>query len=408
MPTLLQINVVANWGSTGKIAEDIGAIVQDNGWKSVIAYGRGTPKSQSELIRVGSDLEVYSHALCSRIFDDAGLRSKRGTEQFIKEMIKLKPDIVHLHNLHGYYMNVPMLFAALKSLNVPIVWTLHDCWPFTGHCAHYTYAGCYKWETECNNCPQKRSFPTSYIFDRSTRNFKWKYDTYGKGMGQLTFVAVSDWLAGEARKSFLKDHEIIRIYNGIDTDAFRPSPIERMEAIRSKLKVVDRKVLLGVANDWSAKKGLNDYMSLAQILPKEFVIILVGLEKAQIRQLPSNIIGLTRTTNREELVDLYSLASVVLNLSYEETFGLTTVEGLSCGTSGIVYNSTASPELLSKETGCVVGSGNIKGVKQAIEYICSKEKSVFSEICRLRAKTLFNKEDRYNDYFQLYNKLLNG
>lgn len=397
--TLLQINSVVNSGSTGRIAEEIGRTALNAGWRSVIAYGRNPRPSASEIIRVGNDWDVRLHGLRSRVFDDHGLGSRKATEAFIRKAEALAPDVVHLHNVHGYYLNIDVLFRWLAQSGVPVVWTLHDCWPFTGHCSHYTKIGCDRWLTGCFSCPQKRDYPASLIFDRSRKNWEQKRELFSS-VKNLTLVPVSDWLAGEVRKSFLGDKKIVRIHNGTDTETF--SPKTNGAAVRKKYGLGNRFVALGCAGAWGESKGLRHYAELAERTDEDLAIVMVGVTEATAKTLPQNIIAIPRTESIEELATLYSAADVVLNLSYEETFGLTTVEGFACGTPGIVFRSTASPELITPETGIVVEPGDVDGVLAAIAEIRSHGKAAYSAACRSRALACFRKEDRWAEYLRLY------
>lgn len=397
--TLLQINSVVNSGSTGRIAEEIGRTALNAGWRSVIAYGRNPRPSASELIRVGNDWDVRLHGLRSRVFDDHGLGSRKATEAFIRKAEALAPDVVHLHNIHGYYLNIDVLFRWLAQSGVPVVWTLHDCWPFTGHCGYYTQAGCDRWLTGCFSCPQKRGYPASLVFDRSRKNWEQKREVFSS-VKNLTLVPVSDWLAGEVRKSFLGDKKIVRIHNGTDTETF--SPKTNGAAVREKYGLGNRFVALGCATSWSERKGLRHYAELAERANEDLAIIMVGMPEKTAKTLPQNIIAIPRTESIEELAALYSAVDVVLNLSYEETFGLTTVEGFACGTPGIVFRSTASPELITPETGIVVEPGDVDGVLAAIAEIRSRGKAAYSAACRSRALACFRKEDRWAEYLRLY------
>lgn len=404
MKKLLQINTVANWGSTGRIAEEIGITAIHKGWESYIAYGRYSKESKSKLIKIGTRWDVIVHGLISRLFDMHGLGSKDATIRLVENIENIKPDLIHLHNIHGYYLNYNILFNYLSTANIPIVWTLHDCWSFTGHCTYFDYIGCKKWEIQCHNCPQIKSYPESLFIDRSKENFNLKKALF-KSVNNLTIVPVSDWLSQVINKSFLSSYPIQTIYNGISLDTF--SPIDDTKMIKVKYNINNRNILLGVATSWSSRKSLDDYIKLSSRLSTDYVIILIGLSQKQIKTLPNNIIGIPRTENIQELAKLYSAADIVLNLSVEETFGLTTVEGFACGTPGIVYNCTASPELITKETGLVVEKNNITALKNAIFEIISNGKNHYSSACRERAVNHYNKEDRYNEYIQLYNKILN-
>ena len=399
--TLLQINSVVNSGSTGRIAEEIGQTAIEAGWRSVIAYGRNPRPSASELIRIGNDWDVRLHGLRSRVFDDHGFGSRRATEAFIREAEKLNPTVVHLHNLHGYYLNIDVLFRWLARSGVPVVWTLHDCWPFTGHCAHFTFAGCARWKTGCFSCPQTRSYPSSFLFDRSRRNWERKRELFS-AVKNLTLVPVSDWLAGLTKESFLGNKKIVRIFNGTDTETFSPKSAETIRRIREKYGLGDRFVVLGCATSWGERKGLRHYVELAERSNDDFAVVMVGVDDRLKRELPERIVSISRTESTEDLASLYSAADVVLNLSCEETFGLTTVEGFACGTPGIVLRATASPELVTPETGFVVEQGDVEGILSAAAEIRSRGKAAFSAACRARALACFDRRERWADYLSLY------
>lgn len=402
MPTLLQINSVVNSGSTGRIAEEIGLTVMNNGWQSYIAYGRNERPSNSELVKIGTELDIKLHGLLTRLFDKHGYGSKNATVQLIKKIREINPNIIHLHNIHGYYLNIGVLFEYLSEINIPVVWTFHDCWPITGHCSYFDYIKCYKWKKQCYECPQVRKYPSSILFDNSRSNYRYK-KMHFTSLRNLTIVPVSDWLSGIVSESFLSKYQVRRIFNGIDLDLFRPSS---SFVKRNKLGIDSKFMILGVASTWCERKGLADFLKLSKLIACDEIIVLIGLNRKQIDILPNNIIGLERTENIQQLVELYSESDVVLNLSVEETFGMTTVEGFACGTPGIVYNCTASPELISPETGFIIEQGDLTGVISAINIIKEKGKAHYANACRERAVKLYNKDDRYNEYLELYNQLL--
>lgn len=403
MMKLLQINSVINSGSTGRIAEEIGQLAMKNGWKSYIAYGRNNRQSESQLIKIGNNRDIKWHGLQTRLFDRHGLASKKATNELVEKIKEIKPDIIHLHNLHGYYLNIEILFHYLATAGIPVVWTLHDCWTMTGHCTHFSFIGCDKWKTQCEHCPQKKEYPASYCLDRSLKNYQQKKELF-TSVPQMILAPVSNWLANIVKESLLKTYPIKTIYNGVDTSVFTPCPTAK---IREKYKIPENAfILLGVANVWSERKGLKDFIQLSESLKNNEMIILVGLTNKQMKNLPSNILGISRTENIHELAELYSLTDVVCNFSVEETFGLTTVEGFACGTPGIVYNCTASPELITPETGFVVEQGNITEIRNAIDTIKSKGKSFYAEACRERAVKMFNKNERYAEYLELYEQML--
>lgn len=395
---LLQINVTANWGSTGRIAEDIGKLAIAEGWESWIAYGRGNPKSESNLVRIGNDWDMRWHGLESRLLDNHGLASRRVTRKFIEDIKKISPDIIHLHNIHGYYLNYPILFDFLKEWGGPVLWTLHDCWPFTGHCAYYDYSRCDRWKTACHHCPQLRAYPASIGLDRSQKNYKDKKTAF-LDCPDLTFIPVSDWLKKELSKSFLHDYPAITIHNGIDTDIFHP--IEQKE-IKS-----DKKVVLGIASVWDRRKGLDEFVKLREKLPENYLIILVGLSQDQISTLPNGITGIRRTENIGQLVGLYCMADVFVNPTLEDNFPTTNLEALACGTPVITYATGGSPEAIDDKTGFVVEYQNVDMLAEKVIEIC--ERFPFSALdCRDRALRLYNKRDVFKQYIQLYKSLLNS
>lgn len=396
----LQINVTANWGSTGCIAEEIGQTVIANGWDSHIAYGRNMTPCSSDIFRIGTQKDIYTHVFQTRLFDRHGLASKNATKKLIQHIEHINPDIIHLHNIHGYYLNYPTLFEYLSKTDIPVVWTLHDCWAFTGHCAYYDFAGCQRWQTGCYDCPRRKEYPASLFLDRSTQNYadKKKWFTAVKNM---TLVPVSKWLAGEVRKSFLGHYPIKVIHNGIDTELFSPCVVDK------KSFGLDGKfVVLGVASVWSSRKGLADFIELRRVLPDDCVIVLIGLNQKQIASLPAGIIGISRTNNVHELAEYYSMADVFVNPTWEDNFPTTNLEALACGTPIITYRTGGSVEAVDDATGYVVDKGDIGGFASVIHEIQSVGKNRYSAACRHRAVEQFNKTDRFNEYFELYNNIL--
>ena len=396
---LLQINASVNTGSIGRISEQIGQKVMEQGWESYIAYGRPDylNLSKSKLIKVGRMLNVYEHYLENRIFDNEGLASRIPTKQFIKKIEEIKPDIIHLHNIHDHWLNYKILFEYLNTLDTPIVWTQHDCWAFTGGCMHFVHTNCEKWKSECEKCSYSKK-----LLDKSKKQFNLRKQFFVTNKN-LVLVPVSYWLENEVKQSFFRNHQVVPILNGVDINSFKPL---KQTNVRERYRIGDRFMLVGLATAWSARKGLKDYLELSKHISDDEVIVLVGLRKKQIENLPKNIIGIERTSNVQELAELYSTADIVLNLSYEETFGLTTVEGFACGTPGIVYNKTASPELIEEGVGYVVEAGNIVQLLNAIKEIKQKGKEYYSDNCRKRAENNYDKDKSFSKYIELYNNLL--
>lgn len=402
MPLILQINSVVNTGSTGRSAEELGDILLKNNWESYIAYGRNQIQSTSNLLKIGSYYDVIIHGLMTRVMDYHGFGSKHATFHLIKEIKKIQPDIIHLRNLHGYYINIEILFTYLASSRIPVVWTFHDCWPMTGHCTHFDHVGCNKWKTECFNCPQKKEYPASFILDQSKKNHRIKKELF-TSINNLTIVPVSEWLGDIVKESFFSKYPVNVIYNGIDTNKFKANQDNHLQ---KKINQNNKFLIVGISNIWNQRKGLNDFIELSKKLDSSFQIILIGLNKSQIFKLPSNIIGISRTDSIEELVNIFSIADVYFNPSVEETFGKTTVEAMACGTPVIVYNATASPELITPETGFIIEKGDLQGVLNAIEIIKNKGKKSFSIACRNRVEKLYNSNIQWIKYLNLYKSIL--
>lgn len=401
---LLQINSIINSGSTGRIAEEIGQLVIANGWESYIAFGRNERESKSQKIKIGNTFDIYWHVLMTRIFDGHGLASVSATKNLVKQMEQIKPDIIHLHNIHGYFLNICVLFDYLSKVNIPIVWTLHDCWAFTGHCSHYDYVGCKKWITGCYACPQKGAYPASKRLDRSRRNYELKRQLF-TSVKDMTIVPVSYWLGEQVKNSYLNKYPVRVIQNGIDIDLF--SLKSNTESIKKKYNVQDKFVILGVASTWGARKGLNDFIVLNDLIDKNiYTVIMVGLSKKQIKALPKTIIAIERTENMAELACLYSAAGVFVNPTYEDTFPTTNLESLACGTPVITYRTGGSVESVSPDVGIIVEKGDIHGLLDAINHVAAKGKAVYSGNCRNHSVKNFRKEDRFTAYLRLYNENL--
>ena len=400
---LLQINVTANSGSTGRIAEGIGLSVQEAGHESWIAWGRYANPSRSHLIRIGRTADYLEHGIESRIFDNHGLASRFATKQLLRQIETIRPDVVHLHNIHGYFLNYPLLFDFLKQQDIPAVWTLHDCWPFTGHCAYFIASGCERWKTGCHDCPQKKTYPASYIFDRSKKNYDLKKH-YFSNLERLYIVSVSRWLDRLVEESYLQNHYHTVIRNGIDTKIFSPSP-ERF-AIRHHLHIADDEtMLLGVAAVWSKRKGLSDFVELNKLLTARQKIVLIGLSDKQKAELSADVIGISHTESVEQLANLYSAADLFLNLTYEDNYPTTNLEAISCGTPCLTYQTGGSPEAVTPQTGFVVPTGDLSAVAGAIREVEKKTKESYSAVCRKHALAHFRQEDRFQEYMDLYSKI---
>ncbi|HHQ4598308.1 glycosyltransferase [Aeromonas veronii] len=389
---VLQINTVCGIGSTGRIATDIHAALQSKGIESHIMYGRGEGRACDSAIKISSQLDFYSHALQTRLLDNHGFCSTNATHQAIKALDELKPDIVHLHNIHGYYINVELLFAYLKKQKkIKVIWTLHDCWPFTGHCAYFDFADCRKWITQCFSCPQKNTYPASNGLDNSKNNYQRKKSAF-TGVKDLTIVTPSQWLADLVKKSYLKDYPVQVVNNGIDLSVFRI----RQSEFRVKHNLDDKFLIMGAASIWSPRKGFNDFIALAKMLPDNYRLVMVGLSPDKIKTLPSNIIGIHRTDNPTELAEIYSAADVLFNPTYEDNYPTVNLEAIACGTPVITYNTGGSPESVSTEHGFVVAKGDVAAVVELVV----KLKNIPFEINNVPAG--FNKDNFVEAMLALY------
>lgn len=406
MPTLLQINVCANRGSTGRIAEQIGELAISRGWESYIAYGRGVGQSKSRTIKVGTTLGVLLHALLTRLTDRHGLFSAVETRRLVRRIKQINPDIIHLHNIHGYYINYKILFDYLRQADIPVVWTLHDCWSMTGHCTHFEMAKCDRWKSGCHDCPEKLAYPRSILLDSSCGNYAEKREAF-TSLGNLTLVPVSNWLNGVVKESYLKSCNVEVIRNGVDTDIFKPVTENNL---REQYNIAgDKKIILGVASTWSRRKGFEDIIRLNSILDKErYQIVMIGLSDKQLAALPAGIIGLSRTNSVEELAAWYSVADLFVNPTYEDTYPTTNLEAISCGTPVATYKVGGSPESVTSDTGRVVERGDLKALAHAIVELCDKDRDEIRGRCREYALANFDKRDCFEKYFKLYEKLTNN
>jgi len=400
---LLQLNTTVNSGSTGRIVEGIGQLAMAKGYESYIAYGRGDRPSQSQLIKIGGEKDILLHGLKTALFDRHGFGSKNATESFLKKVERIRPDLINLHNLHGYYLHIGNLFHYLRESGKPVVWTFHDCWPFTGHCAYFgavdsTSSDCMKWKTQCQKCPKKARYPRSVLLDNSRQNYsdkKWIFNS----LHNLTIVTPSKWLSNLVKKSFFNRYPVEVIHNGIDLEQFRPQPFSE---VFEKYEIEEKKVVLGVANRWDKRKGLEEFIRLRAKLPRSYTIILVGLNRKQIAGLPENIVGIPRTESIGELAALYTGASVFVNPTFLDNFPTTNIEALACGTPVITYNTGGSAEAIDEQTGRVVEKGDIGGLVKAIEDLMQKNPQAIQHVCRQRAEKHFDKNECYRDYLRLY------
>ncbi len=408
MRKLLQINPVLRVNtSTGRIMQEIGELAMQHGWESYIAYsyGRdGIKPCKSHLVPVGNRWSVVWHGIVTRLFDRHGLSSDEATRRFIRQIEELNPDIIHIHNIHGYFLNYKILFEFLSRYGKPVIWTVHDCWLYTGHCYYYSYIGCNKWQIGCRHCPQKKEFPTSWLLDRSERNFLDKKAAFtSMPKERLTIVPVSEWIRGEMEHSFLKGYDMRVIHNGINLEVFN---IYGTEEVKNKYELGGKHILLGVASIWSREKGLDDFIELSAMLNEDETLVLVGVDAVIQKRLPQNIVGIRRTENIRQLAELYSAADVFVNLTWQDNYPTVNLEAIACGTPVVTYRTGGSIEAVTEHTGFVVEQGDVKGILEAVRKIEKEGKTSYQQPCRDYALAHFNKEERYADYLRLYDELI--
>lgn len=396
---VLQINTVCGSGSVGRITVDIVHALEAQGDEGRIAYGRRSAPEGVPAFRFGSSMDMGIHVLHTFFAGTHGFASGGQTKELIAKIREYDPDIIHLHNIHGFYLNVEELFTYLKKAGKPVVWTLHDCWSFTGHCAHFDYIGCEKWKTQCEHCPQYKSvYPYALFRDNSRENYSRKKAAF-TGVPSLTVVTPSRWLASKVRESFLQEYPVQVIPNGIALDKFHP--VEK--GLRSRLGLEGKFVLLGVASMWEERKGYACFEELADKLEDSCQIILIGLSRKKMKTLHPKILGVMRTDSMEELAEYYSMADAYVNTTLEDTFPTTNLEALACGTPVITFATGGSVESVDGSCGKIVRKGDSAALLQAIQEL-RKEPSK-REAC-LQKAAQYDKNDRFREYLHLYRDLL--
>ncbi len=360
---ILLINSVCGIRSTGRICTDLAEGYEKEGHEVKIAYGRESvpEKYQKYAIRIGTELGVRFSALHTRMTDKHGFSNVHATKKFLEWAEEYQPDLLWLHNLHGYYINIELLFAWIKKHpDMQVKWTLHDCWAFTGHCSYFTMAECDQWKTHCMHCVQSNRYPVSYT-DHCQGNFDRKKAAFC-GVKNMILITPSKWLAGLVKESFLSEYPVEVHYNTIDTNVFKPTPSN----FRERYGLQNKKIVLGVASVWDERKGLNDFYKLSEMLDERFIIVLVGLTSKQLKTLPRKIIGITRTNNVKELAEIYTAADVFVNPTYEDNYPTVNLEAQACGTPVITYDTGGSPES-AKRYGEIVEVGNVEKLLRNIK-----------------------------------------
>lgn len=389
---VLQINSVYGERSTGRIAYELASLQRENNMKPYIVCGEG--KSDSPDIHIMSGkFYLRLNILKTRLFGKHGFYSKLATRRMLKFVSKVSPDVIHLHNIHGHYFNVKMIFEYIRKHNIPVVWTLHDCWAFTGHCPHFDYIGCEKWKTGCSDCPQRRGYPDSWFFDRSKGNFKAKKELF-TSLEKMHIVTPSYWLSSLAEQSFLSKYPVTTIHNGIDTEKFSPDESD----LKKRLGLENKFVILGIVSNLNSTKGGQYFLELAKMLSEDEHIVLLSLER-DFDKLPPNITALPRTESAEELAKIYSGADVFVNPTLQDTFSMINVEALSCALPVVSFNTGGSTESLTEDCGVVVKKGDAKGLYEGIQKVRNGDYS--REKCRERGKA-FSSKLCFSKYIDIY------
>ena len=400
---VVQINGGAK-GSTGKIMMGIAEVARAQGHEVMCASPITTTNRDAGedcgYYRIGTFNSRRVNVALARITGFNGCFAWFETYKLLKKIDEFKPDIIHLHNLHDSYINLPMLFSYIKKHNVPTVWTLHDCWAFTGQCPHFTIAKCDKWKVGCHNCPQYKEYPAS-LYDNTKKMWQLKKKWF-TGVKNMTIVTPSEWLAGLARESYLKQYPIEVINNGIDLNVFKPthSNFRKQYGIPG-----DKYIVLGVSFAWGYRKGLDCFVEMAEKLGEQYQIVLVGTDDEIDKNLPHNIISIHRTQNQKELAEIYSAADVFVMPTREENYPTVNMEAIACGTPVVTFDTGGSPEMLDDKTGIVVEANDIEATKKAIKDICEKKRCNDEEYIVAYSKN-FDMKKRFAEYIELYANVL--
>ena len=394
---LLQINGGV-FGSTGNIMFGIAKKAQEAGIETLCASPVTATNKNREpkypYVKIGSYNSRRASVMMSRITGYNGCFARAETRKLLKTISDFAPDVIHLHNLHDSYINLPMLFGYIKKHKIRTFWTLHDCWSFTGHCVHFTISGCDKWKGCCSSCPSYRNYPVSY-FDNSKKMHRLKKQWF-LGVDDMTLITPSKWLNGLVKQSFLKDYPVVVVNNGIDLNVFKPTTSD----FREKYGLQNKKIVLGVSFGWGYSKGLDVFLDLANRLPDDYKVVLVGTNEDTDRQLPENIISIHQTQNQAELAEIYSAADVFANPTREENYPTVNMEALACGTPVVTFKTGGSPEIIDESCGSVVAYNDQDAMLSEIIRVC-EDQPYSKETCLKRAEN-FKLDDKFLKVVEMY------
>lgn len=391
------INSVAGFGSTGRLVSTLSMMDEVDG---KVYYGRKKDSSNAISMRFTGDIGNVTHAIGTYFFDDHGFHNAMETKRMLKDLDEFNPDIVHLHNLHGYYVHVGVLFDYLKRKDKKVIWTLHDCWSFTGHCAHYDGIGCDKWKSKCYDCPITNEYPFSWNKHNVTKNFERKKEVFTSIKDNLTIVTPSYWLEEQVKQSFLKECNVMTIHNGINLNDFKYTE----SSFREKYHLEDSFIVLAVASVWDATKGIEDLKELANSLPENIKLVVVGGTLSSNTTTIENALCIPRTNTVKELCEIYSASDAFINLTKQDTFPTVNIEALACGLPVITYKTGGSPEILTEKTGIVVEKNNIEIMKEVLIEL-AKNNSFKKEDC-IEVASHYSLDKMYESYLGLYKKVM--
>lgn len=415
MKIFLLNSTFKNGGSTGRIVYDLMTVMENNEVQSYVAYGisSGVMEERNSLL-LQSKKELKVSQIQSRLFARHGFYNVNATKKLLSYIDEIKPDILHLHNIHGYYVHCGMLFDYIKAHHIPVVWTLHDCWAFTGWCAYFDYSGCDRWKTQCKHCPSKDDYPKAWFTSRARSNYELKKRTF-TGVENLTLVTPSRWLADLTRESYLREYPVKVINNGVDTSVFKPS----MNHVKADLGVEGKKIFLAVAGGLEKRKGRDYLLKIPELLNDDEVLVILGVRKDQIKLLPkSKCVGIPYTNSVEDLASIYSAADVFINTTLEDNFPTTNIEAMACGTPVITFNTGGSIEPVldqdfveesknysKSSVGGVVPKGDCNSLLALAREYMKTERADLSNACVNKVDSFYNKEKQYKRYLSLYKNI---
>ena len=393
---VVQINATCGIGSTGKICVGISQLLTAANIENYILCSRsnGYPLG----IPCASDRYIKFQALKSKVSGNYGFHSRQATQKMIAELERIRPDIVHLHNIHGHDCDLETLFTWFRRNRTKLIWTFHDCWAFTGYCTYFDMAECCKWQSRCESCPQKKSY--SWFFDRSRALFEKKKELFA-GL-DMTIVTPSQWLVSLVKQSFLKEYPDCVVHNGINLAVFQPVA----SSFRKTYGLKNKKIVLGVSFGWDPRKGLDVFIDLAKKLPANYQIVLVGTDANVDKPLPENILSIHRTQNQQELAEIYTAADVFVNPTREENYPTVNMEALACGTPVLTFRTGGSPEIIDENCGTVVECDDVNAMEREIIRICTDRP--YTEGDCLKRAASFGQENRFKEYLGLYAEMNPG